>query len=160
MISAAILGVALVGLVQMHTTSIRGTAKAEDVGRATEIARQLADRIASQPLDQIVGCGSATAPLAEPGCRDSLGPGRTPTTPKGGTCTRVVAEDAVADAASGDIPTLDPTSPDGYRIDTWLSSHPNGAPGTAQLHVWVCWRDPSGLINEVYTSRVKIDGVW
>lgn len=169
MISAAVLGIALVGLVEMHTTSIRGTAKAEDVGRATEIARQLADRVASQPLDQMPGCGSAIVPLAQTGCRGTPGPGRVLANAKPGLdCTRIVNEDAVTNALSGDIETLtsvDPTLPSGtspgaFRVDTWLSAHPNGAAGTALVNVWVCWRDPSGAVQEVATQRVKIEGVW
>ncbi|MEL6188976.1 MAG: prepilin-type N-terminal cleavage/methylation domain-containing protein, partial [Myxococcota bacterium] len=46
MISATVLGIALVGLVQMHTTSVQRTVESEKVGRATEIARQIADRTA------------------------------------------------------------------------------------------------------------------
>jgi hypothetical protein len=161
MISAAVLGIALVGLVEMHTTSIRGTAKAEDVGRATEIARQLADRVASLPVDQLPGCGSIDTPLGVPGCRATPGPGRSFSNPKGGpSCTRFVDEDAIADAASGQIATLPTEQAGSYRIDTWLSQHPNGTSGAGLLHVWVCWRDPAGVVQEVHTRRMKIAGVW
>ena len=162
MISAVVLGIALVSLVQMHTTSIRGTARAEDIGRATEIARQIGQFMASQPLNQIPACGNPNAPLpAGPqGCRASEGPGTVLSTTKTFPCTRLVDEDGVVDAATGDIPVSPATSRGSYRIDMLLSSHPNGATGMAQIHVWVCWRDAGGNVNEVSATQTKIVGLW
>lgn len=171
LVSAAVLGFALLGLVQMHTSSIRGTAKAEDIGRAAEIARQIADRLAAQPLDAMTAdlpnCGSPAAPLgARPlsGCRATEQPGPT-MLPLRVPCSRLIPEDAIADVANGviDIPNVDPSedaAAGAYRVDTLLSQHPNGGPGVIQLHVWVCWRDPSGNVSEVHTSRTRVEGFY
>lgn len=164
MISAAVLGIALVGLVQMHTTSIQRTVESEKVGRATEIARQIADRMASQPLTQLPPCGNTTAPLdlSNPqGCRATIGPSRTDAAQKSGVCTQFFTEDGLADANSGiETPAALVDEPQSFRVDVQLSSHPNGGNAAALLHVWVCWREPDGMYNEIYTSRAKIAGVW
>lgn len=166
--SAAVLGIALLGLVQMHTASMKSTEAGEDIGRAMEMARQLGDQTATQPLEQIpAACGDPNLPLAggPQGCRATLGPGTTFSTPRGAPCTQYVDEDVVVDATTGAITpvTLDQNGNprrNHFRVDFRLTSHPNGGPNTAMVHVWVCWRDLSGKVNEVYTNRTKIRGVW
>lgn len=162
MISATVLGIALVGLVQMHTTSVQRTVESEKVGRATEIARQIADRTASQPLAALPACGNAATPLdvadGTRGCRGTPVPSRGKAPVKVDPCTQFFGEDAISGGA-----TLQPASseePSSFRVDTLLSSHPNGGTDAALLHVWVCWREPDGMYNEIYTSRAKIAGVW
>lgn len=162
MASAAVLGIALAAMVRAHTTSIRGTARAEDIGRATEIARQIGDTIAGQPIDQMpAACGAATdaAPVEPAGCRASIGPGTVMAVDKTAPCTRLVLDDGAIDASTGDLRLVD----DGvaqYRIDMTLSQHPLGGEDLALLHVWVCWRDEIGHVHEVATTRTKKVGFW
>lgn len=163
MISAAVLGIALVSLVQMHTTSIQSTSNAENLGRATEIARQIADSVASQPLTQIT-CGDAAValPPGPQGCRASAGPGRAPAGDKSGAagCTTYYATDGLNDAVSGAPNILPSETETSFRVDERLARHPNNAPGAAQLHVWVCWRGRNGMYNEIHTTRTKVEGIW
>ena len=53
LVAAAILGVALIGIVRLHGSSIRGTAQAERIGRASEggstVCRVICDDHAAQP---------------------------------------------------------------------------------------------------------------
>ena len=161
MVSVAVLGIALTGLVQMHTTSIRGTAKAEDIGRATEIARQIAALEANVPDVNLPACGGIASPVPAGGllgCRGSDGPSAAFSNPRG-DCTRWVEEDAVVDPVSGAIAVID-ERPGAYRVDTWVTSHPNGGDNNGIVHVWVCWRDAGGLVNEVYTARLRVGDVW
>lgn len=160
--SAAVLGIALVGLVNLHTTSIEGTAKADDIGRAAEIARQRADQLASAPVTVLAACGNATTPFdtsTPQGCRASFGPGSAFANDKLGACTQLVSSDATPNG-SGVLPIAPSTEPNPYRIDVLLSGHPSGSTGLAQVHVWVCWRDGSGMVNEVHTTRTRVAGMW
>lgn len=161
LISAGVLGIALVGLVQMHATSMKGTAKAEDIGRAAELARQYADQYASLPVTALPACGGigfVMDPTIPNGCRATLGPGPGMQAPKPNNCTVLVPSDATPDA-SGNLPSA---AGDGnpYRVDLMMAQHPTGATGLMQMHVWVCWRDADGLVNEVHTTRTRVAGMW
>lgn len=161
MISATVLGFALLGLVQLHTTSIRGTAKAEDIGRAAELARQFADQYASLPIASLPNCGgigSSLDPTLPNGCRSTLGPGTAYAMPRAGGCTVEVPGDATPDAA-GNLPAAG-TDPNPYRVDLWMARHPSGSAGLIEMNVWVCWRDANGQVNEVHTTRTRVTGMW
>ncbi len=158
MVSAGVLGIALMGLVQMHTTSIRGAARTDEVARGWELSRQMADRFAIPTAD--LGCGDASLPLGEGGCMEGrIDPGDE----KGWPCTMYVDGDATSNDASGDFPESTQDAFDSgraFRIDRWLSAHPSGGDGVSMLHVWVCWRRADGTLQEVYSSRVRVEDLW
>jgi prepilin-type N-terminal cleavage/methylation domain-containing protein len=167
MVAAAILGLALVGLVQLHKTSMRGTVQATNTGRAAEVARQLAESAASQEYAQLPACPPGAGPAggqlppAPAGCRATLGPSAVYAAAKPGQCTYYV------DGAA--VPTVDPAaSTDAavnpnlrYRVDTAVSQHPdtNNYPDTALVTIWVCWLDEGGQIRELTTSRLVTLGL-
>ena len=167
MVAAAILGVALLGLVQLHKSSLRGTVRSQNVGQAAEVARQLAETTASQPFNQLPNCPpGATVRLSQPpggvppGCRASWGPGTTPSPVKGNGCT------FYSDGAN--VPPVDPAAGDAsvvagsqrYRVDTTVSRHPNATlPNTAVVNVYVCWNEPTGEIREITSSRLVTVGL-
>ena len=167
MVAAAILGFALVGLVQLHKSSMRGTARATNLGRASEVARQLAETAASQDFTQLPNCAPGAGPAggqlpAPPaGCRATVEPSGVFAGVKPGSCTFYV------DAAA--VPSVDPglnndaaVNPQlRYRVDTAISQHPdtNNYPDTAVVTVWVCWLDEGGLVREISTSRLVTQGL-
>lgn len=171
MISAAILGLALMGLVQLHKTSIQGTVKATAMGRASEVARQLAETASSVDFADLPPClpgaGPAGAVLgpAPQGCRGSIAPSTVWAGQKANGCTYYVESAA--------IPSVDPGyNPDGavnptlkYRVDIAVSQHPdNGVPpsnypDTAVVTVWVCWEDERGIVQELSTTRLVTSGL-
>lgn len=170
MVSAVILGIALIGLVEMHARSVMGTMSADEMGRGAEVARQVADQIMSTPMTAFQACGDPNAVLPPPpqGCRGTLGPSRTWTTPAGDPCTRYFRDDGITDATTGAAVAL--SAADGadprfhpYRVDVRVARHPDN-PAATELHVWVCWQDQAtsqgGLIKEIHTSRLKVEGVW
>ncbi len=161
MVSASVLGIALAALVRAHASSIQGTSQAEDLGRASEIARQIGDLVATQPMDQLPACGAVTdpVPVAPAGCRASLGPGTVMAASKGSTCTRLVNQDGLVDASTGLLADA-ASGTEQYRIDMIISQHPNGSTDLGVLHVWVCWRDMTGNIHQTYTTRTKKVGFW
>src|SRR5688572_1771832 len=80
LIAAVVLGVGLVGLARLHITSIQGTVKSDDVGRAAEVARGMADLFATLPWQSLPACGPGpnVAPSwvnpPDSGCSNALGP--------------------------------------------------------------------------------------
>ena len=170
LIAAGVLGIALIGIVRLHASSIIGTAKAERVGRASIVARQFAEMFATTSPADLPVCapGPNGAPLAEPaGCKSAQGVTTVFSPPKGTGCTYWVNDGPSVpsindtNAANGQI-VADPTpgsngpQPSQYRIDVSVSAHPAAAsyPDAALLTVWVCWRDERGSINEIRTRRI------
>lgn len=158
MVAAGVLGIALIGLVELHKSSIRGTAKAQRVGEAAEVARQIAEQVAAQPFNQLPACAPGTGtPLPAPpnGCRATAGPSNAWAAPRPAPCTYFVDSAAVQ--------PVDPTAfPDAgagqrrFRVDLAVSQHPDSGnyPDSALLTIWVCWTDQRGTIGEVSTSRM------
>ncbi len=169
LVAAAILGVALVGIVQIHGASIRGTAKAERIGRASEVARQFAELLATTSPGNLPVClpGPMAAPLVEPaGCKNALGPTTVFAPPKA-NCTFWVQDGpstpSVDDpnAVNGAIVAQTNPGPNGpqpsqFRIDVSVSAHPDPTtyPNAVLVTVWACWRDEVGTVNEVRTRRI------
>lgn len=170
LVAAAVLGIALVGMVQLHSSSIRGTARAERLGRASEVARQFAELLATTTPADLPACppGPLAAPLVgATGCKGDVGQTFLFTPTKGVGCTFWVQDGPSVpsiddpNAAAGAIvaqPNAGPTGPQPsqFRIDVSVSAHPsaNRFPDAALLTVWVCWRDEIGRVNEVRTRRI------
>jgi hypothetical protein len=157
MISAAILAIGLVGLAKLHISSTRGTVKAEEIGRAAEVARQIADTFTTMDYANIPPC--APGPTGNPGwypngaggCASATGgDGKKSNVwnpPKalaaGRNCTTYYKGDGVPDV-NDVVWSADPMNGDGsaalsggvttaagfgnhYRIDLAVSRHPDGA---------------------------------
>lgn len=162
MVAAGVLGIALLGLVRLHSTSMKGTVQAQRIGIASEVARQLAETVASQPAADLPVClpgfgpGGAQLPPAPAGCRATVGPSTVFAPIKANGCTVNIDGAAVQDVA---IPGLSPNIVNSkFRVDTAVSQHPDSInyPDSALVTIWVCWTEPQGLIREISTSRI----VW
>ncbi|MEO1335359.1 MAG: prepilin-type N-terminal cleavage/methylation domain-containing protein [Myxococcota bacterium] len=170
LVAAAILGVALLGVVRLHGSSIRGTAQAERIGRASEVARQFAEMLATTTPGNLPACGPGRAapPTPEPaGCKAAVGVTTAFAAPQGPGCTFWVQGGPStpsinnAGAANGAIVAQPPPGaggppPSQYRIDLSVSGHPDLAtfPNATVITVWACWRDESQTVNEVRTRRI------
>lgn len=171
LVAAGILGIALVGIVQLHATSIRGTAKAERIGRASETARQIAELFATTSADDLPNCDPG--PLLPPpndmvGCKNGDGVTTVFTDPtvrpngcvlwvQGGPSTPRINDVNAADGAIVSLPNPSGAEqPSQFRIDLAVSSHPDPAtyPDAVMLTVWACWRDEVGVVREVQTRRI------
>ncbi len=169
--AAAILGVALVGVVKLHGSSIRGTAKAERIGRASEVARQFAELLATTTRDNLPACGpglGAAPPVPAVGCKNGPGVSTAFSPERAVGCTLFIQDGPStpsinqANAANGinnqiiNIPAAIGIQPSQFRVDIMVSGHPNTAdfPQAALLTVWACWRDELGIVNEVRTRRI------
>jgi hypothetical protein len=177
MIAAGVLGIALIGLVRLHTSAVRGTVQADSLGRGVEVARQLADTVATTSLAAapawLTACQPGRgAPLPQnSGCRTSAAGVRASgdgfAVHKGG-CTffsRGAAVPMPGDA--NNVPSVETGATRGlpapqsgeFRIDVAYSAHPDPVayPDAAVVTVWVCWLDgDSGSIREVETRRVLL----
>ena len=173
LVAAAILGVALVGIVQLHGASIRGTAKAERIGRASEVARQIAELYATTEPGALPLCppGPTVAPPPEPaGCKSAIAVTTAFAAEKpactfwvqGGPSTPSINDAGAAAGAIVAQATAGPAGPQPsqFRIDIGVSAHPdatappNNFPDAVMLTVWVCWRDEVGIVHEVRTRRI------
>jgi prepilin-type N-terminal cleavage/methylation domain-containing protein len=180
LIAAVILGVGLVALARLHISSVHGIVKSEDLGRAAEVARGIADTIATIPVANLPACapGPALPPtwVSPPrgGCAETLGVTQNfnPVMWGGPACSTWYTGDGVPDFGSAEGLT-DPLAGDGsvpdtgnFRVDVAISHHPNiddfpsvatvqpGETPVQVVWVWVCWRDSNGNVHEVRSMRV------
>lgn len=172
-VASAILGIGLIGLVRLHSASMHGLVKAQDTNAASEVARQIAERFATLPptAPELANC--APPPASPSGCRASYGTSGVLNPVKAGAdCTRWVDGAAVTDVSSGGVgwplpaatfgdgtpcPDNAVNCPGAYRVDISVGPHPDAAshpPPTRVVNIWVCWRDPGGLVNELSTVRM------
>lgn len=173
MVASGILGIALIGLVRLHKSSMTGTAQAASIGQAAEVARQLAEMVASQSYESMANTTPNVYPHCPPGINAQLSAPPNPppgcraspsafTIPKPDICTRW--------ARGAELPSVDGadaglgTSTDTFRIDMSVSQHPDPTtyPESILVTVWVCWRDNNevgGTIREVSTSRIVTEGL-
>jgi prepilin-type N-terminal cleavage/methylation domain-containing protein len=179
MIAAVVLGVGLVGLTRLHIASIQGTVRSEDLSRAAEVAREIADTFTLLDWPNLPVC--APGPTAPPtwvnppspqGCSSSLGTTNVLNPDRGPGCTAWYTADGVPDVSQPGW-TVDPMAGDGsvpdtgnFRVDLAVSRHPDFAnfpdintvqPGQEPVQVlwiWVCWRDDVGNVHEVSAARV------
>lgn len=156
-VAAGILGVALVGLVELHKGSMRGTIQAQRIGQATEVARQIAELTAAQSLSRLPACAPGiNAQLAAPpnGCRATATPSTVYAAVRPNGCTFYTDSAAVAPADPAAFP--DAGAAKKYRVDVAVSQHPDPTnfPNNAMLTVWVCWQEEGGMIREISTTRI------
>ncbi len=166
MIATVILGIGLLGLVELHSHSIRGTVKAESIGRGTEVARQVADQLMTQTVDSLpAACGAIANPPPDKylgGCRATAGAGTVFAADKPGACTQWLDADRIANVLDGNPVVAAADFGQGraraYRADMVISDHPNPnfAPDGGLITIWVCWRDAKGFVQQVRTSRVIV----
>lgn len=167
MLSAAVLGIGLLGLVHIHKSSIRGTVRSTRLRHASEIARQAAEQIAAIPYTRLAAastppesCGPGLAtplPGGPNGCRAAGGVSTVPAPVKAPGCTYNTDSGAVLQATDPDGNALrDGLPTDPFRVDVAVSRHPNPVlyPSSGLVTVWVCFTDETGHIHEIATSRV------
>ena len=183
LIAAAFLGISLVALARLHVSSLKGTAKSDDISRAAEVARGIADTFATLPFASIPNCPPGRTnlpgwvnPPAANGCNPTMGATQQWAAPKG-ACTAWYDFDGVPDPGNAawlaNPMAGDGSAPDtgNFRVDLAVSAHPNPAsypifgatnPGedaVQVLWVWVCWRDGDNIIHEVAATRVMTQGL-
>ncbi len=149
--ATGVLGIGLVGLVQLHTNAVRGVIQSESISRATEIANQRAEFLATMDPDDLPSCTGV------PRCRQGAGIEMTsPLGTVGGyECTRFVDQD--------DVPRGDGTAAQEglrYRVDTVVGPHPDVARqrDAVLLTISVCFADGSGRVQQVQTRRLLVPG--
>ncbi|MCK6545024.1 prepilin-type N-terminal cleavage/methylation domain-containing protein [Myxococcota bacterium] len=152
MVSAGILGIGLIGLVNLYGTSTFGAARAQRLAVATEIARQEAAVLLSEGPDPT---GPTDCPIAGTtiGCR---GTGRQLAATK--PCT-VWLRDADVPTESGAI--LRDTTQTSFRRDLVITAHPDTAnhPGAQIATISVCYTDESGALQELQAVHLLVPGV-
>lgn len=148
LISAVVLGIGLVGLVNLHTASIRGLVKDEMASVASDVAKQRLEEIATMRPAEIPACAG------DVGCRTE---DRTAYTPDlapaaGFDCTRRVE--------GADVPRIS-GAPEAakFRIDMVVDAHPDPIrqPEGRLVTVSVCWEDYAG-IQEFRMRRLVVGG--
>src|SRR5688572_18112087 len=110
MISSVVLGIGLLGLTQLHFSSINGTLRSEEVSRGSEIARQLADTFATLDWNNMPNaCGLSrdlppawVNPPQPVGCKFGTGPSTAFNNPSPiNACTTWYREDGVPNPTNG-----------------------------------------------------------
>ena len=145
MVAAGVLGVAVLGLVQLHTTSTRQNASLRDLSVARALAAQRLERLATRPVEQLAAC------VGPAGCREGIDSLRASKgTVSGYACTDFA--DGPSVAAPGT------TALGKFRIDTTVEAHPDPGqhPDARILTVSVCFRDAYEQIREVRAERMLV----
>jgi hypothetical protein len=163
LVAAGVLGIALIALVKLHTSSMRGMKSSRDLGIAGDIALQLAEELAAQDQPTLNASTCFQAAGDAVGCRDITVRPHAFTNPKpGADCTWWV-EDGLMKDGTGNPPlnrqnTLAAARASSlpYRIDTVIRPHTDTAnyPNARLIDVFVCWTDEQGAVKEIQTSRV------
>lgn len=143
MITSVILGVGVMGLVGLYTSSARGVGGSRVHTTATQVALQRLEQIAGSAdalpaCDGPIGCRASRSELAPP-----LGGSRT----GGFDCTQYtngMGESAVAAAGTGR-----------YRIDTVVEPHPSTSQDDEGrfVSVSVCWVGDGNVVEQVLAQR-------
>lgn len=146
--SSGILGIGLTGLVDLHTSSMRGVKQGTTITIASAIANQRAELVATQEPDAAI---LPSCPPSLPiGCRSTVST-FAPTKP----CTVQVSSPDVP------LPTgVAPANSGEYRMDTVIGAHPDAVNhiGSLLVTVSVCWSDVAGNVHEFQTSRLLVPG--
>lgn len=153
MISAAVLGIGLAGVVQLHFTSVRGLASGRSITLASEIATQRAEFLAGREIDVLAlpNCPRGTGNT--PDCRLSV-QAFAPTK----SCTTWLAGSEVPLPTGADMPS---ELNMGYRRDVVVEAHPDtlNHNGSFLAIVSVCWRDAKGKIQQIQSQRLLVPGI-
>jgi hypothetical protein len=138
MISCAVLGFGLLGLVTLYTSSARGAVRGRMTSTALNLIVQRSAELSARDAVQLV----TQCPLSggRIDCRIDQQT-ESPSKP----CTVRVNEQGATTGA---------TRP--YRIDTVVQMHPSRArhPDVRLATISVCWRDESGLIQQMQNQVV------
>lgn len=162
LVAAAVLGIALIALVKLHTSAMRGMKSSRDLGTAGDIALQVAEELAAEDVTTLNANACFLAAGTPTGCRDPTVMPAGYSAPKAGAdCTWWVEDGLMRDGA-GALPAnrqnslaAAVTSNLPYRIDRVVHADPNATyPNTRIVEVYVCWTDEGGIVKEVQTSRV------
>lgn len=135
MVSIGILGIAIAGLIRLHSALVRGVARSQMVSIALDVAAQRAEDLVT------------LGPTAAPACAGAPG------------CQAAGMSAFAADLSpAGSFPCTDRVDP--FRIDTVVTDHPSGFQPDARLvTVSVCWQDVGGAVRQVQTRRLLVPGV-
>jgi hypothetical protein len=147
LISTLLLGVGVIGLVDLYTSSSRGMGSSRHRETATQIAVARMERLTTMPLDELPSCSGVV------GCRaDSytMMPELIPSA-EAFECTQYVSDMGQHDPRTrgGD---------GGYRLDTIVAPHPSsGQNGDARVvSVSVCWTDGDGDVQQVFLQSLAL----
>jgi prepilin-type N-terminal cleavage/methylation domain-containing protein len=153
LVACALLGIGLLGLVDLHLSSIRGLGRGRFVTGAKEIAIQRAEALATQAgdLTTLPACPlNAGDPI---GCfqdKLSLAPNK--------ACTAWLKDADVPTPAGASVAGAGTTP---FRMDTVIGPHPDTVNHASALLVTVsvCWIDEEGAVEQVQARRVIVPGV-
>jgi type IV pilus assembly protein PilV len=146
MMTSVILGVGVLGLVNMYTSSARGVGTSRHRETATQIALQRIERLTTSPTETLPACGGLVGCRATPA---ALAPELAPADQF--ECTQYVSDMGSTEPTGGD-------DQGGYRLDTIVAPHPSSTQGSDArlISVSVCWTDASGLIQQVMMQRLAL----
>jgi prepilin-type N-terminal cleavage/methylation domain-containing protein len=163
MVSVGILGVGLLGIVNLHTSSIIGLSRGQHIAMAQEVAMQQTElleteaTIATGSLESVLPNCPASRSTDPIGCQLST----TEYAPIK-QCTMFLSDPNIPDPSGGFPSVLPPGSGDAstYRMDTVIAQHPDtlNHPGALMVTVSVCWSDDQQNVHQISTSRVLVPG--
>jgi prepilin-type N-terminal cleavage/methylation domain-containing protein len=168
MIATAVLGIAMAGLVKLHSAAIRGTKTTRDLSIAEDIAKQIADEMAARDgatLPSTITAATHPCSGVIGGCKGGTGGvTRTFAAEKPGTCTAWFDAAGTARRLDGSMDKGAPprTEADAlaagahYRVDRVVRMHPDPASRSTLIEVFVCWRDQGEIVRQAHTRRVVI----
>jgi prepilin-type N-terminal cleavage/methylation domain-containing protein len=151
MISGAVLSIGLLGVVELHRSSVRGLARGRAITVAGQIVAQRAEQLAGPAPDALTlpACPRAGGVL---GCRLSSSAFATSK-----TCTAWLLDSDVPSATGVDVPS----TPDvGYRRDVVIEAHPDTTnhQGSFLATISVCWLDTQGKVQELQAQKLLVPG--
>ncbi len=144
-ISTLVLGIGVMGVAKIQTTSVKSMAGSRSQNVARQLAQQRIEWLATKSLDRIAGCSGP--PTCRAGRRT---PGPMKTAQGGFLCSRFVDGPTGSEGDSAEAK---------FRVDVSVSK----PQGTRQfddaklLTVAVCYFEPDGTIGEVRAERLVVD---
>lgn len=148
LVSVGVLGVGVLGVLNLYATSDHATRSSRSDTTATQLAVERLERIAAQGIEALPACPE------EVGCRASHSSLRPPRPgAQGMACTQETSEMGLADPEVGGVGR--------FRVDTSVRPHPDATQqlGARIVTVSVCWTDDSGYVREVSAERMLVPEV-
>jgi prepilin-type N-terminal cleavage/methylation domain-containing protein len=145
LVSSAVLGVGMLGVLNVLSFSQSGAAGSGARSAAKELASQRLEALTTMVADRLPACEGTV------GCRADETTLRPPLSPAAGfRCTQEVPGMTFVDpgaAATGR-----------FRIDTVVAAHPGAQQqaGARLVTVSVCWTDEGGHLREVRARRLMV----
>lgn len=155
-VSAVVLGVGMVGLINLHTSSMRGESRAIEMSRAQEVVRQVADYYSTRGYEAAEGDNALTAcPVDDP--RMDCSPSASAPA-NAGNCTFWVDRDWVLLAPDNTLNRVVGVRPAGaIQVEVRWSPSANLA-DTGRLEVTACTYGPAGQAqSELRSKRMVIN---